>query len=180
MRIQNSPEAFIGICYVVASAAAIVLLSKSSVESELLKEMLIGNILTVSLTEVGLTTLWYLLLGGLLFIFHKKFLKPHLTQTWDFIFYALFGMVVTSSVKIAGVFLVFSFLIVPSVCAVLLAKSMKKRLQVGWMIGALASFLGIVASAVFDLPTGAAIVVAFGFIFAVIILQKSWQSTANK
>jgi len=176
-----SQEAFIGICYVVASAVAILLLSKSTVETEMLKDMLIGNILTVSSHEVILTAVWYALIGCVLYFFRNQFLavtrsytstKIKHSRLWDFAFYALFGMVVTSSVKMAGVFLVFSFLIVPSVCALLLAKSMKARLQIGWMMGALASLLGITASAIFDLPTGAAIVTAFGFIFAVTITKQ--------
>lgn len=177
-KLKISPEAFIGICYVVASAAAILLLSKSSVESELLKEMFVGNILTVSPAEVGLTALWYLFLGGLLFIFHKKFLKINTARLstgqrwWDFCFYALFGMVVTSSVKMAGVFLVFSFLIVPSVIGLMFGKKMQTRLAIGWTVGAVASLGGITASAVFDLPTGAAIVAAFGFIFGITIMKS--------
>ncbi len=184
-----SQEAFIGICYVVASAIAILLLSKSTVEGEMLKDMLVGNILTVSKNEVIFTTFWYMFLGSILYFFRKNFLQvtksyqsarvKH-SPLWDFCFYALFGMVVTSSVKMAGVFLVFSFLIVPSVCALILGKSMMSRLQIGWSIGALASLLGIVASAIFDLPTGAAIVAAFGFIFGTITLQKFLQSKANK
>ena len=176
-----SKEAFIGICYVLASALAILLLSKSSVESEMLKEMLVGNILTVSRGEVLITALWYATLGGILFAFRHQFLRVtqgYLAENmlpskfWDFCFYALFGTVVTSSVKMAGVFLVFSFLIIPSVCALLLAKTMRGRLQVGWGVGALASALGIAASALWDLPTGAAIVAAFGIIFAGILMRS--------
>jgi len=175
-----SQEAFIGICYVVASALAILLLSKSTVETEMLKDMLVGNILTVSQNEVVLTALWYLFLGSILYFFRKQFLQVTQSYTssqikhspfWDFCFYALFGMVVTSSVKIAGVFLVFSFLIVPSVIGLMLGAKMQTRLMIGWAAGIFASLIGIIASAVFDLPTGAAIVAAFGLIFAVTMIK---------
>lgn len=184
-KIKISQEAFIGICYVVASAIAILFLSKSSIEAQVLKDMLIGNILMVSPGEVILTALWYALLGSLLYFFRSHFLKVTQSYTsskikhsrfWDFCFYALFGMVVTSSVKIAGVLLVFSFLIVPSVCGLMLGKNMLQRLQIGWTAGALASLLGIVASALYDLPTGAAIVSAFGFIFGGTLL---WSFVKN-
>ena len=81
---------------------------------------------------------------------------------WDLVFYLTFGIVVTSSVQIAGVLLVFSFLIVPSICGALLGKSIGSRLMVGWIVGALTSIAGVVASYYLDLPTGAAVVVAFG------------------
>jgi zinc/manganese transport system permease protein len=141
----------------------------------------VGNILTVSWGEVLMTALWYATLGGILFALRHQFLKvtqDYLAENtlhskfWDFCFYALFGTVVTSSMKMAGVFLVFSFLIIPSVCALLLAKTMRGRLQVGWGVGALASALGIGASALWDLPTGAAIVAAFGIIFAGILMRS--------
>lgn len=81
---------------------------------------------------------------------------------WDFLFYSTFGVVVTSSVEIAGVLLVFSFLVVPAVCGVLLADSAKGKLIVGWLCGFISSVAGVVASYVFDLPTGATVVCVFG------------------
>ena len=87
---------------------------------------------------------------------------------WDFFFYVTFGFVVTSSVEMAGVLLVFSFLIVPSICGVLLGRTIVRRLWIGWGIGALTSVLGIVTSYCFDLPTGAAVVCMFGLVLAAI------------
>ncbi len=81
---------------------------------------------------------------------------------WDFLSYATFGFVVTSSVELAGVLLVFSFLIVPAICGSLLADRLRTRLLVGWAAGTLTSVAGIVASYVWDLPTGATVVCAFG------------------
>jgi len=85
---------------------------------------------------------------------------------WDFVFYASFGLVVTSSVRLAGVLLVFSYLIVPAVVGVLLARSVLSRLVIGWSVGLVASALGILAAWAWDLPTGAAIVTTFGAILA--------------
>src|SRR6476660_1311524 len=123
-------EAIIGICYAVASAAAILAMSKATSESEHLKDMLVGNILAVSWPEVGKTALLYSAVGAFHLIFRHKFLAISMdhqkaeesglnVKLWDFLFYASFGFVVTSSVAIAGVLLVFCYLIVPSVAAML-------------------------------------------------------------
>src|SRR6202023_1873203 len=121
-------EAFIGIAYAVASAAAILAMSKATGETEHLKDMLVGNILAVSRHDVIKTAVLYGCIGLFHFIFRKKFLAISLNhdnaeklginvRLWDFLFYASFGFVVTSSVAIAGVLLVFCYLVVPSVGA---------------------------------------------------------------
>src|SRR6476660_1453514 len=167
-------EAFIGITYAVASAAAIIAMSKATGETEPLKDMLVGNILAVSHHDVIKTALLYGAIGLFHFIFRKKFLaislshntaeaQPNLNvRLWDFLFYASFGFVVTSSVAIAGVLLVFCYLIVPSVGAMLFADRIGSRLAIGWTMGTLVSALGIFLSVQMDLPTGAAIVCTFG------------------
>src|SRR6185295_13075768 len=108
---------------------------------EHLKDMLVGNILAVSWHDVGKTALLYGAIGLFHYIFRKKFLAismshggelPPGARLWDFLFYASFGFVVTSSVSIAGVLLVFCYLIVPSVAAMLFADSIGKRLAIGW------------------------------------------------
>jgi zinc/manganese transport system permease protein len=91
-------------------------------------------------------------------------------RAWDFVFYALFGLVVTSFVQLGGVLLVFSFLIVPAVCANFLAESLTARLLVGWVAATLASIVGLYASFKFDLPTGAAIVCALGALLLIVLL----------
>src|SRR5438477_4761537 len=172
-RARIPQEAVIGICYAVASAAAILAMSKSAEQTEHLKEMLVGNILTVSWFEVAKTAVLYGLIGLFHFIFRKKFLTISLepekaevqginTRLWDFLFYASFGFVVTSSVAIAGVLLVFCYLIVPSVGAMLYSDHIGKRLAMGWTMGTLVSALGVYFSVALDLPTGATIVCTFG------------------
>src|SRR5258706_9783609 len=134
-------EAFIGIAYAVASATAILAMSKATGETEHLKDMLVGNILAVSWPEVGKTALLYGAVGVFHFIFRKKFLLISMhpkeaaaqgmsIRFWDFLFYASFGFVVTSSVAIAGVLLVFCYLIVPSVGAMLFADRIGPRLPI--------------------------------------------------
>jgi zinc/manganese transport system permease protein len=166
-------EAFIGIAYSVASATAILLMSKATGETEHLKDMLVGNILAVSWAEVRKTAILYGVIGIFHYIYRKKFLLISMNhekaeQTglnvrfWDFLFYASFGFVVTSSVAIAGVLLVFCYLIVPSVGAMLFADRIGSRLAIGWTMGTLVSALGVYLSVLLDTPTGATIVVTFG------------------
>src|SRR3979490_143368 len=172
-------EAFIGIAYAVASATAILAMSKATGETEHLKDMLVGNILAVSRAEVLKTAVLYGVIGIFHYFFRKKFLlistDPAKAEAsgmsirfWDFLFYASFGFVVTSSVAIAGVLLVFCYLIVPSVGAMLFADRVGRRLAIGWTMGTLVSALGVYFSVLWDLPTGAAIVCTFG---AVLILM---------
>src|SRR5215217_3293778 len=171
-------EAFIGICYAVASAAAILAMSKATSESEHLKDMLVGNILAVSWPEVGKTAALYGAVGLFHWVFRRQFLtlsrshgNPESTglnyRLWDFLFYASFGFVVTSSVAIAGVLLVFCYLIVPSVAAMLYSDSIGKRLAIGWTMGTIVSALGVYLSLILDLPTGATIVCTFGLVLIV-------------
>ena len=141
-RARIPQEAIIGICYAVASAAAILAMSKSVEQTEHLKEMLVGNILTVSWFEVARTAALYGAIGLFHYIFRRKFLLISMdpeaaeaqgisTRFWDFLFYASFGFVVTSSVAIAGVLLVFCYLIVPSVGAMLYSNTSAR----GWRSG---------------------------------------------
>src|SRR5260370_33612985 len=166
-------EAFIGIAYAVASATAILDMSKATGETEHVKDMLVGNVLGVSRAEVAKTAMLYGAIGLFHYVFRKKFLlistNPVQAEAsgmsirlWDFLFYASFGFVVTSSVAIAGVLLVFCYLIVPSVGAMLFADKIGRRLAIGWTMGTLLSALGCYLSVLLDTPTGATIVVTFG------------------
>ena len=166
-------EAVIGIVYAVSAAVAILMMSKATQETEHLKEMLVGNILSVTWYEVGKTAVLYALIGAFHFVFRKRFLLISMNEPeaerqglnvrfWDLLFYMSFGFVVTSSVAIAGVLLVFCFLIVPSVTAMLFTERLGLRLAIGWGMGALVSGAGVALSFLLDLPTGAMIVATFG------------------
>ena len=182
-RARIPQEAIIGICYAVASAASILAMSKATSESEHLKDMLVGNILAVSWSEVLKTAVLYGVIGAFHYVFRHKFLAISIDpkraeaegisiKFWDFLFYASFGFVVTSSVAIAGVLLVFCYLIVPSVAAMLYADSIGKRLAIGWSMGTIVSALGVYLSLKLDLPTGATIVCTFGLILIIMALVR--------
>jgi len=182
-RVRIPQEAIIGICYAVASAAAILAISKASSSAEHLNDMLVGNILAVSWPQVGETAVLYGVVGLFHYVFRKQFLAISLDHAaaaakggsvrfWDFLFYASFGFVVTTAVSIAGVLLVFCYLIVPSVGAMLYAETIGRRLAIGWTMGAVVSALGVYFSLVLDLPTGATIVCTFALVLVVMALAR--------
>jgi zinc/manganese transport system permease protein len=172
-------EAIIGIAYVVAAAASVLVLSRSAEGDEEIKNMLVGNILLVTPAEVWKAFALFAVVGAvhgvlrrplLLASFDREaaFAKGLRVRAWDFLFYALFGVVVTSFVRIAGVLLVFSYLIVPAVCGITLAVTFGKRLLIGWIVALIAGVLGLFLSFQFDLPSGAAIVCTFGLLLVVV------------
>ncbi|MBI2203080.1 MAG: metal ABC transporter permease [Candidatus Rokubacteria bacterium] len=168
-----SQEAIIGVVYAVSAAASVLLVANAPHGAEYLRAMLVGNILTVSGRDVLAVAVLYAGVG----LLHWRCRKPFFlisndperawregwrVRPWDFLFYASFGVVVTSSVRIAGVLLVFSYLIVPALAAITVARTTRDRLLIAWAFGAAVSVLGVGASAALDLPTGAAVVCAFG------------------
>ncbi len=174
-------EALIGIVYVVTAALGILLLSRSPEGNEELRRTLIGEVLLVTPGQVLRTFALYAAIAAVHFVFRKKFFalsfEPDRAEAeglsiraWDFLFYAMFGWVVTSFVQIGGVLLVFSFLIVPAVCANFLADRLGAKLLIGWITATLASVAGLYASYVLDLPTGAAIVCTLGIALILTII----------
>jgi len=174
-----SQEAVIGVVYAVSAAAAVLVADRTPHGAEHLRSMLVGSILAVGGSEVIKIACLY----GLIGLFHWLCRRPFLlistdpdkayedgwrVRRWDFLFYASFGVVVTSSVRIAGVLLVFSYLIVPTLAANLLGGSVARRLAVAWAFGTFVSVVAMVASAILDLPTGATVVCAFGLILLVL------------
>jgi zinc/manganese transport system permease protein len=182
-RARIPQEAIIGISYAVASAAAILAMSKATSQAEHLNDMLVGNILSVSWHDVWKTAALYGAVGLFHFVFRRQFLTISMNlkaaeasglsiRLWDFLFYASFGFVVTSSVSIAGVLLVFCYLIVPSVAAMLYSDDIGPRLAIGWTMGTVVSALGVYLSVALDLPTGATIVCTFGMVLAAMAIVR--------
>jgi zinc/manganese transport system permease protein len=180
-----SQEAVIGVVYAVSAAAAVLLVDRAPHGAEHLRSMLVGNILTANGAHVAQVGALYAVIGLLHWGCRRPFFlistnpdeayrQGWRVRWWDFAFYATFGVVVTSSVRIAGVLLVFSYLIVPALAGMVVGGTMSQRLLVGWGFGTLVSVIGMVASAVLDLPTGAAVVCAFG-----VVLVVWWALTAT-
>lgn len=188
-RLQHSRvphEAVIGSVYVVAAAAAILILTQSYEGDEELRNLLVGRLLFVhqaDLLKVGL-------IYGAIGVIHWFARKPLLlisqapqeafkrgmrVRWWDLLFYTTFGFVVTSSVELAGVLLVFAFLVIPSVCAAWLVHTTGRRLLLGWLLGVVTSTVGIAVSYICDLPTGATVVCAFGVCLLICLLIRGLE-----
>jgi zinc/manganese transport system permease protein len=179
-----SQEAFVGILYVAATAATILVVDRSPQGAEHVKKILIGSILTVEPPEL----IKFAALYGVIGLLHWFARRPMLAvaseaapagrsrlavSLWDFLFFLTFGVVVTSSVTTAGVLLVFSFLIVPAVIGAMFSRAVPVVLAIAWAAGTLASALGLAGAFVLDLPTGAAMVVAFVLMLALAGLAKA-------
>jgi zinc/manganese transport system permease protein len=176
-----SQEAIVGVVYAVSAAAAVLLADRAPHGAEHIRAMLVGSLLSVGPAEVAKVAALYGAVGLVHWAFRRPFLlistdpaaayrEGWRVRVWDFVFYATFGVVVTSSVRVAGVLLVFSYLIVPALAGITLGGGIAARLTAGWAFGAVVSVLGIGASAVLDLPTGATVVCAFGAMLLVLAL----------
>ena len=173
MRHERVPhEAFIGITYATASALAILILAKSPAEGEHLKSMLVGNVLLVTWPHVIQTAAIYAGVGLVHAVLFRRFreiaedpdgaaARGVDVRFWDFLFYVTFGFVITSSVAIAGVLLVFTYLVVPASFALLFVDGFLARVTVAWTMGTICSLIGVVLSFYADLPTGPTVVATF-------------------
>lgn len=176
-RVRRAPipqEAIIGIVYVVSAAMAVLVVDRAPQGSEHIKQLLVGSILTVDAADVARLAALYALVGALHWVVRRPLLRLSFaddgaaTPWWDALFYVTFAIVVTSSVRVAGVLLVFTYLVVPAAVGALLTRSIAGRLAIGWSVGAVVSAAGLGASYLWDLPTGAAIVTAFGAVITLV------------
>jgi zinc/manganese transport system permease protein len=172
-------EAFIGIVFATAQAAVFLVLEKSPSGPEHLKETLVGSLYTVDPKRVGETALLYAAIGAIHFALRRPFFeitndaavahrRGRNLFLWDFLFYALFGIVVTRSVQIAGVLLVFGLLVIPAVAGSMTSASTGRALGVGWTFAFVASTLGLLGSVHFDMPAAPSILVALTLSLAVL------------
>lgn len=178
-----SQEAVIGIVYAVAAAAVVLVMDRAPHGAEHIKTLLVGSVLFVTWTKVIHTAVIYALIGLFHWFFRKCFCRISFEseevqptrisrRLWDFLFYASLGFVVTSSVQIVGVLLVFSFLIIPATTSFLFASRLSSRLALGWSVGAGVSIVGCALSYTLNLPTGATIICSFGTLLALLIVGK--------
>ena len=172
-RANIQQEAIIGIVYAVSASLGVLALDRAPQGAEHIKQLMIGSILTVSPEEIATITALYLVIAVVHVVFRRALVEvsfdPHAASArghrwlaWDIVFYGSFALVVTSSVRVAGVLLVFAYLIVPASLAGLLVEGLARRLVVAWLLGAALTAAGLGAAWGWDLPTGPAIVSAFG------------------
>ncbi len=177
-HVRVPQEAIIGIVYIVSAAASVIVLSRTAEGDEAIKNLLVGNILLVTKSAVLKTLAVFVAISLFHLVFRQRFMQVSFdlegtlaqginSRLWDFLFYITFGFVVTSFVQIAGVYLVFSYLIVPAVCGGLLSAHIAARLAIGWAVALLAGVSGLLLSTqwkALDLPTGPTIVCIFGLL----------------
>ncbi len=176
-------EAFIGILYAAATAVPLLLLAHHAEGAELLHHMIAGSLLTVTPHEIVKIAILYSLLGVFFYRFRERFdtisrdraaakAKGWNLVWWDFLFYAAFALVVTSSVAIAGVLLVFALLVIPPVTALLLTTRPAQRLALGWGVGVLGALVGVAVSASMDLPAGPAVIATLASLLVVVAVTR--------
>ena len=180
-RDKTTREVAIGCVYVIATAAAIVILSRTNQGMEELKSMLNGNVLWVQWKEIALLLFVYAALAVLHIVYFQKFLrlssgsesgKGHFV--WEFLFFASFAVVITLAVNLVGVLLVFASLIIPAFAASFLATTFKVRLMLGWLVGWVAAVGGLAVSYFADLPTGSTVVCAIGVLPVAALAIRTW------
>ena len=185
VKTQRVPqEAIIGVAFAVSSALGILVANRLPHGGEHLKYVLSGNVLWVTWPQIVKTALIYGAIGLFHYCYRRQFWRLSKasrteserlegTRWWNLLFYLTFGLVITSSVQIGGILLVFSFLIVPAICSVLFCNSVRSRLCLGWAIGVLSSIVGISLSYAMDWPTGPAIVATFGVVLSISFLVRA-------
>jgi zinc/manganese transport system permease protein len=176
VRVEKLPqEAIIGITFVVASAATILVADRAPEGAEHIKETLAGSLLWVTWPTVIKVFLIYVAVGVFHWLLRDRFMsittnpegafqRGWRVRWWDFLFYLSFGVMITFSVEIGGILMVFAYLVIPACVAILLHAGMRSRLVVGWIVGVVGSGVGLVVSYYLDMPTGPAVVVVLGLL----------------
>jgi len=180
MAPRISQEAVIGIVYVVAASLAVIIADHSPRAAEHIQHTLNGSILWISWKGVLQLLTAFIILGSFLWFTRKPFikctdeansLKPYTQkrELWDFVFYMTLGLAIVACIQTAGIFLIFTLLIIPAACAIQLYDSLGKQLWAGTLMGVLVSWAGLGLSFIYDLPTGSTLVCAFGITFMIIL-----------
>jgi zinc/manganese transport system permease protein len=192
VRVEKLPqEAIIGITFVVASAATILVADRAPEGAEHIKETLSGSLLWVTWPMVVKVAAIYAVIGIFHWLLRERFLLISVdpdeayrrgwdVRWWDFLFYLSFGVMITFSVGIGGILMVFAYLVIPACIAILIHAGMRARLAVGWAIGAVGSALGLVGSYYFDMPTGPAVVVVLGLMLVAAWLFDLFRESSAK
>jgi ABC-type Mn2+/Zn2+ transport system permease subunit len=170
---RTTQESYIGIGYAVASALAVLFVAKSAQGEAHMLDVLSGNILTVTRAQVWLMAAVGAAAVALHTLFHKQFLfsafDPETAQSsgiksgwWDLFFFLLLGVTISLGIKLAGTLLVFAFLVLPAVTALLLSQRLGRIQTIAIGTASIATLGGLYASVRLDLPSGPTIV-AFSF-----------------
>ena len=176
---ENLHEALIGVTYIAAITFATALISSTQIEAHHLKDMLTGHLLFIDGSELAIALILYSIIALILLKVHP-FLINSKSKLRDITFYVLFGLVVTSSVKMVGLLLVFSFLVLPLLSVILFTKNLSKQLKLSWSIGIIASLVGLFGSFVVDIPPSFTVIISLISCFLIsigIYLYRTFKLT---
>jgi zinc/manganese transport system permease protein len=180
-------EAVIGLSYAIIAALSIIVIHKTK-GAEHLEDILVGSLLWVPWSDVIMAAIAYTAVGIVHYIFRREFMlisdqpeeayrRGMSVRFWDFLFYATFGFVITFSVRVAGVLLVFVFLVAPAILAVMVTQRFSMQLLVGWLAGTLVTVAGLYFSYVLDVPSGPAVVSLYGLMLILVAAALAvWRS----
>jgi zinc/manganese transport system permease protein len=185
-------EAIIGILYAFASALTVLFISKTPHGDSDIQEVLFGNILSVSWSQISSLAIVFGVITLLQLVFFRKFFgltksfelgENHVIgifNIWNFLFYISIGLAIVFAVKINGVIPVFSFLIIPAVSAIMLTKNNTAVFMIACLISVLGSFVGLNFSFHKDFPAGSSIVAILGGIFILASIYKLIRVATTK
>jgi zinc/manganese transport system permease protein len=192
-------EAIIGIIYAVSSAATVMLISKTPHGDSDIQEVLFGNILSINWEQIQIIGTIFGAIALLHLIFYKKFFMltesfekedpafaaSHFSKKgwfsfWNFMFYLSIGLAIVFAVRVSGVIPVFSFLIIPAVGAIMLAKKKISITIAAVMISMLGAFFGLNVSYHYDFPAGSSLVAVLGGIFLMVSLYYLFKNRMKR
>lgn len=183
---QITHEAIIGVTYAIAAAAALFILALSAGGDVHMEHMLTGSILWAKWSDIRAIAILFGFVGLFYLVFRGHFIK--LSEDygagavrgarnvwWDFLFYISMGLVITFSVKIAGVLVIFSFLIIPATFSAIFAESWGKRLLYAWGAGIASVVIGLILSYFLDFSCGPAVVSVLGIALIAAAVLKAFR-----
>jgi len=185
-------EAVIGIIYAVASAVTVLLIAKSPHGDSDISEVLFGSLFTVSPENITMMMLLFGSLGIVHLVFRKKFFaltesveadgshQPGVFKLWNFLFFLSIGLSIVFAVRAGGVIPVFSYLIIPAVSAIMVARSTAGVVIIAMVVSILGSVVGLLFALQFDFPAGSSIVAILGGLFALFSLLRFVLRAARK
>jgi len=170
---QISLEAVIGISYAIAAAGTLFLVGIAPGGHVHVQQILSGSLLWTNWRDIVLSLLVFSAVGACFYFFRKplnrlsnNYQKAHAeglkTAMWDFVFYMLLGIVITLTVQMAGIVVVFAFLIIPSTISALFSSHWGIRMLIGWAVTAVASVSGLLFAYYLDFSIGPAVALFLG------------------
>jgi len=176
-------ESAIGLSYALASSLGILFVAKSPQAETHILNLLSGNILTITNSQVYTSLAVFSFAAVSHYLFYKQFIFVSFdsetsstsglnTKLWNFIFYLILGIVISTSIKTSGVILTFGYMVIPAVSALIAVRNLKKVFFISVIFGLIASFFGLYLSFILDLPSGPTIVVVLCILSGLIWLIK--------